>query len=92
MKSMHRIVVSGRVQQVGYRDYIVRKARSMGVTGWVRNLSDGRVEILADADPDVMKTFLEICHEGPSVTRVTDVTTTPVEEKPVKGFTKRFTV
>lgn len=92
MKSMHRILVSGRVQQVGYRDYIVRQARAVGVTGWVRNLSDGRVEILAEGEQDAIATFLAACHDGPALARVTDVSATPIEDKPVKGFTKRFTV
>ena len=92
MTSMHRMLVSGRVQQVGYRDHVVRQARSLGVTGWVRNLSDGRVEIMAGGEPDAIASLIEACHNGPRIARITDVAVTDSDEQPVKGFTKRFTV
>ncbi|KQN26924.1 acylphosphatase [Sphingomonas sp. Leaf33] len=88
---MQRVLVSGRVQQVGYRDYVVRQAQKLGVKGWVRNLSDGRVELLADADSMVLDEFLAKCREGPRLARIDDITAVPVEERPVMGFTKRFT-
>lgn len=91
MGAMQRVLVSGRVQQVGYRDYIVRQAQRLGVTGWVRNLKDGRVEMLADGDAAVIDEFLTKCREGPNLARVDDLTAFPVEERAVKGFTKRFT-
>ncbi len=91
MGEMQRVLVSGRVQQVGYRDYVVREAQKLGVKGWVRNLSDGRVELLADADAAVLDEFLSKCREGPRFARIDDISAFPVEERPVKGFTKRFT-
>ncbi len=91
MAAMQRVLVSGRVQQVGYRDYMVRQAQRLGVTGWVRNLSDGRVEMLAGGDPEKLDAFLATCRDGPPLARVDDVSATPTEERPVKGFTKRFT-
>ena len=91
MGAMQRVLVSGRVQQVGYRDYMVREARKLGVTGWVRNLSDGRVEMLADGDEDALDAFLKSCRAGPQLARVEDVVAFPAEDRPVKGFTKRFT-
>ena len=91
MGAMQRVLVSGRVQQVGYRDYMVRQARKLGVTGWVRNLTDGRVEMLADGDQDALDAFLAVCREGPPLARIEDVVAFPVEDRAVKGFTKRFT-
>lgn len=91
MGAMQRVLVSGRVQQVGYRDFVVRQAKALGVTGWVRNLSDGRVEMLADGDQDAIERFLVACHQGPQLARVEDVSAFPVEDRAVKGFTKRFT-
>lgn len=91
MGAMQRVLVSGRVQQVGYRDYMVREAKKLGVTGWVRNLSDGRVEMLADGDNAAVEAFLEVCRKGPQLARVVDVVAFPVEDRAVKGFTKRFT-
>ena len=54
MSTMRRLVVIGRVQQVGYRDYIVRTAKELALTGWVRKLFDGRVEILAAGDEQAL--------------------------------------
>ena len=66
-----RIVVEGRVQGVGYRFFVARAARELGIRGWVRNLPDGRVEAEA-ASPDVsaMEAFLHRLREGPRYGRV----------------------
>ncbi|MES2337471.1 MAG: acylphosphatase [Pseudomonadota bacterium] len=88
---MQRVLVSGRVQQVGYRDFMVRQAHKLGITGWVRNLSDGRVEMLADGDTASIEAFLALSREGPRLAQVEDVAAFPVEDRAVKGFTKRFT-
>jgi acylphosphatase len=59
MKTQLHILYSGRVQGIGFR-YTVREiADSLMVCGWVRNLSDGRVEVLAEAEEDVLVIFLE---------------------------------
>lgn len=91
MGVMQRVLVSGRVQQVGYRDFVVRQAHRLGVTGWIRNLSDGRVEMLADGDEAALDALLAACREGPQLARVEDVVATPANDRAVKGFTKRFT-
>lgn len=91
MQATQRLVVSGRVQQVGYRDWMVRKALSLGVQGWVRNLSDGRVEIVASGEDDALAAFLDASHHGPWLARVDNVDTHPTDAKAGKGFTKRFT-
>lgn len=91
MTAMQRVLVSGRVQQVGYRDFIVRTAKGLGLTGWVRNLSDGRVEILAVGEEDALSQLVEQSRKGPQLARVAEVDVQPAQERPVKGFTKRFT-
>ncbi|ULQ60720.1 acylphosphatase [Brucepastera parasyntrophica] len=53
------IFVYGRVQGVGFRARTVSLARSLGVCGWVRNRSDGSVEIAAEAAPQIIEQFLE---------------------------------
>jgi len=61
-----RVIVYGRVQGVGFRYYTRREAKRLGLTGWVRNLSDGSVEAVINGDPgqiDIMKQWL---NHGPS--------------------------
>ncbi|MFW6180961.1 MAG: acylphosphatase [Spirochaetota bacterium] len=71
-RSVH-LLVSGRVQGVGFRFFSVNHAHRLGLTGWVRNLPDGRVEILAEGDPRSLAAFVEDVREGPSSALVTDV-------------------
>lgn len=57
-------IVSGKVQGVRYRDYAQVSAGELGLTGWVKNLSDGTVAVLAQGLPEVLKEFVEYLHEG----------------------------
>jgi len=57
-------VVSGQVQNVAYRAYVQDSAGELELFGWVRNLPDGSVEILAQGMPDVLKDFVEYIYEG----------------------------
>lgn len=86
-----RLLIEGRVQRVGYRDWAVRTAGQMRISGWVRNLQDGRVEILADGDDVAIDAFIEACREGPAMARVDRIDTHPAAIGNAKGFTKRFT-
>ncbi len=61
------IYVSGRVQGVYYRKNARRSALSIGLTGWVRNLPDRRVEAVAEGERDRVEDFLGWCREGPSM-------------------------
>ena len=61
------IYVSGRVQGVYYRKNARRSALSLGLTGWVRNLPDRRVEAVAEGERDHVEEFLGWCREGPSM-------------------------
>jgi len=72
-----RLIVSGRVQGVGYRYFTQRTARHLGVTGWVRNRGDGRVEAEAQAEPTVLAEFIAELRAGPPLGHVTDLTTQP---------------
>ncbi|MDG2532639.1 acylphosphatase [Sphingomonas sp. HITSZ_GF] len=87
-----RIYVSGRVQRVGYRDWAVRLAKQLGVRGWVRNLNDGRVELLAEGDDEALVSLTEALREGPPMAVVDNVEAFQTAgDKHAKGFTKRFT-
>ena len=63
------IWVHGRVQGVSFRDTAVTAAKSLGLTGWVRNLRDGRVESVAEGPRASVERFLTWCHQGPSGSR-----------------------
>ncbi len=65
-----RVFAAGRVQGVAYRFFAEKCAGRMGITGWVRNLRDGRVEVLAEGTGEDVEAFLERLREGPSLARV----------------------
>ncbi len=65
--------VTGRVQGVSFRWYAQEQARSLGVTGWVRNEPDGSVLLHAEGDDDAVDALVEWCRTGPSMARVSDV-------------------
>jgi acylphosphatase len=67
--------VSGRVQGVSYRAYTQREATQLGLTGWVRNCPDGRVELVAEGEPEALQQLILWCHQGPPAARVTHVDT-----------------
>ena len=79
-----RSLVSGRVQGVFYRATCVRKAQSMGVTGYARNLPDGRVEVLACGEPCAVEEFTRWLWEGSAASKVTAVETTDVDPAPAQ--------
>jgi acylphosphatase len=68
-----RIVVSGRVQGVGFRYAAVTEARRLGLVGWARNTPEGDVELVADGARDVVQAFIDWCQHGPPSARVAAV-------------------
>jgi len=60
-----RLIIEGRVQGVWFRDSTRRKAMELGVRGWVKNRSDGCVEVLAEGSADAVEQLEAWCHEGP---------------------------
>lgn len=69
-------IVSGRVQGVSYRACTADEASGLGLTGWVRNLPDGKVELEAEGPADAIAQLLAWCAKGPPAARVTGVETT----------------
>lgn len=67
-------VVSGRVQNVGYRAFVLRYARGLGLSGTVRNLPSGEVEVVAEGDEASLNQLLTLLRQGPPAARVRDVT------------------
>lgn len=84
-----RLRVHGRVQGVGYRHWLVRQARALGVDGWVRNRADGTVEALIAGDEAVLRELAKRCHEGPALARVERVERFSEPAPPVRGFEQR---
>ena len=75
MREARRFLVSGRVQGVGFRVFAQDVARQEGLNGFVRNLEDGRVEVLAEGELDSLERFEAAMFRGPSQARVADVET-----------------
>lgn len=63
-RSLH-LFIAGRVQGVGFRAFVEREARGRGLTGWVRNLADGRVEAVLQGNDKAVEATLEACRKGP---------------------------
>lgn len=77
------LLISGLVQGVGYRMHTVRQAQHYQLNGWVRNLPDGRVEVIAEGDETQLNGFINWCSQGPHYAEVTniDITTSPAHDE-----------
>lgn len=89
MNLCRRFVVSGTVQGVFYRASTQDTARRLALTGWVRNLTDGRVELVACGPAAKLAELERWLWQGPSNAAVVSVETTEVAEQPFSGFTIR---
>ena len=85
----YRFIATGRVQGVGFRQATAEKARHLGLNGWVRNLSDGRVEGLAVGSPDALLQMQSWLEHGPPIARVTQLQWLPAA---VPASTDRFEI
>jgi len=83
MKSIH-ILVSGQVQGVFYRSFTKTAAEKLGITGWVKNLPDGRVEALATGNENKITKFIEELKRGPPASRVDNVEITEIQPSEIK--------
>jgi acylphosphatase len=82
MTIRRRLLVSGRVQGVFYRDSCRQKAKEERIAGSARNLSDGRVEVILEGDDDAVERMTEWCRQGSDEARVESV---EVEEQEPRG-------
>lgn len=78
-----RLIVEGKVQGVFYRQSTREKAIALGITGTVKNLPDGRVEIIATGTPEQLNRLTRWCNQGPPDAVVTKVSSTPL---PLQSF------
>lgn len=84
-----RVVVDGLVQGVFFRDTCRREAVAAGVAGWVRNLGDGRVEVVAEGAPEAVERLVSWCRHGPSRAVVTGVQVAVERAEGMRGFSVR---
>lgn len=89
MDVARRVLVSGRVQGVFYRASCAEQARAADLAGWVRNLSDGRVEAWFEGDDDAVGRLVEWCRSGPPRAAVTDLQVEDVEPSGATSFDVR---
>jgi acylphosphatase len=83
------IWVKGRVQGVWFRGACAQEAGALGVSGWARNLPDGRVEVVAEGDDGPVRQLADWCRHGPSSAVVTAVEEQLEEPEGLSGFTIR---
>jgi acylphosphatase len=81
-----RLVIAGRVQGVGFRAWMIDKARALGVSGWVRNRMDGSVEALIAGEIAAVEELARLCRRGPRLAEVTSIDEELAEAPDHPGF------
>jgi acylphosphatase len=84
-----RVIVSGRVQGVFFRDSMRREAERLGVAGWVRNRDDGTVEAALEGPDDAVDAAVRFARQGPSRAEVDGVEVVDEEPEGLSGFEVR---
>jgi acylphosphatase len=87
-----RLKIIGEVHGVGFREFAIAEANARSLTGWVRNRSDGTVEIVASGPQKEIEAFVGICMRGPPSARVRNVEMGPAQVPDTLGFKRRPTV
>jgi acylphosphatase len=82
----YRVLISGRVQGVFFRDTCRRLAEQRGVAGWVRNLPDGRVEAVFEGPADDVRRLVDWARTGPRLAAVDDVAVQPEPPEGLSAF------
>jgi acylphosphatase len=85
MQTVH-LVIKGKVQGVFFRASTKDKANELGIKGWVKNMPDGNVEVLAAGNKDQLENFIEWCRRGPTQAIVSDVVVSNAEESFLNEF------
>jgi acylphosphatase len=81
------LLIKGKVQGVYYRVAAKEEAEKSGITGWVKYISEGRVEVMATGTETQLQQFIGWCRKGPANAVVTDVIVTPLSEENFDEFT-----
>jgi acylphosphatase len=80
-----RWTLTGRVQGVGFRWFVLNNAQSLGIRGWVANTWDGAVEVVGMASPETLDRFAELLAKGPPSARVIGITTEDIPHEIVES-------
>lgn len=86
------VIISGRVQGVGYRAWTASNARKLSLDGWVRNRTDGTVEAVFHGPADQVDKMITACNKGPLAAKVTDIWQQDVNDSVELGFVQRDTI
>jgi len=89
MKTRVHVFISGRVQGVFFRSNTKRVADNLGIKGWVRNLSDGRVEVVAEGEKNRIDNLIKFLKKGPEAGRVDNV---EIESQEYKSGFQDFSI
>ena len=81
-----RVIISGRVQQVGFRQWMAEEAERLGVSGWVRNRGDGTVEAVLAGDAAAVEELVRACRRGPRLAQVDSIDEELVDPPDEPGF------
>ena len=89
-----RFFASGRVQGVGYRIFAQRVAQELGLEGYVRNRSDGRVEVFAMGSPEKLARLRKVLEKGPMMARVDEINEEPtvIDTRYSDDFSVEYTI
>lgn len=85
-----RVLIEGEVQGVYFRDAATRRARDSGLSGWIRNLPDGRVEAVYEGEDDAVQRMVDWSWKGPDRAEVVNVQTNEEAPQGEEGFHVRF--
>ncbi len=81
-----RLIISGRVQGVGYREWLVKRASRLGLSGWVRNRSDGTVEAQLEGPDAAISACVAACLKGPMLAVVREIERIEAPHSGAAGF------
>ena len=90
--TIFRLRIKGRVQGVGYREWAMAEALSRGLDGWIRNRSDGSVEMMIAGPDETIKEMLGACTQGPPEAQVANIDIKNETEPPPAGFSRKSTL
>lgn len=89
---LYRFIISGLVQGVFYRKFVSQAAMRKQIRGYVKNLPDGRVEVVAELIDDDLEDFMQLLREGSPISRVDDITYEKIDDADLEydGFEIRY--